>query len=137
SAGPGALPASWDGTFFFGEWQRNQLFSARLNAAGELVSLERFLPDMTFLRPMDMAIGPDGRFYLIEWGATHGGDNPDAQIVRLGYHATAPPRAAAAPPAPTPEEFRIVTPLAGQLAGPGDAVSWSLALPDGVDGDAV
>ena len=129
----GALPASYDGTFFFGEWQRNQLFTARLDADGNLVSFERFMPDMEFLRPMDMDIGPDGRFYLIEWGTSYGGNNPDARIVRLDF---TPGRTAGAA-SPSPEEGRpdlgFVAPISGTVAWPGAALAYEVSVPDGVD----
>jgi len=43
---------------------------------------------MTFKRPMDMELGPDGCLYLIEFG-TAWGNNLDSQIERIEY--TAPP----------------------------------------------
>ena len=50
--------------------------------------MERFCPKMTFKRPMDMELGPDGCLYLIEWG-TAWGKNQDTQIVRIEYHPAA------------------------------------------------
>ena len=49
--------------------------------------LHRFLPGMTFKRPMDMELGPDGCLYLIQWGNPMG-DNNDTQLIRLSFTAT-------------------------------------------------
>ena len=43
---------------------------------------------MTFKRPMDMELGPDGCLYVIQWG-TQWGDNSDTQILRIEYHGDA------------------------------------------------
>ena len=48
--------------------------------------MERFCSKMTFKRPMDMEMGPDGCLYIIEWG-TAWGKNQDTQIVRIEYDA--------------------------------------------------
>ncbi len=50
--------------------------------------MERLCPSMTFKRPMDLELGPDGCLYLIEFG-TAWGNNLDSQIVRLEYHGAA------------------------------------------------
>ncbi len=41
---------------------------------------------MTFRRPMDLELGPDGCLYLLENGTAWSG-NKDTQLVRLEYHA--------------------------------------------------
>ena len=56
----------------------------KLDATDHIEKMERFCPNMTFKRPMDMELGPDGCLYLIEFG-TAWGNNKDTQIVRLEY----------------------------------------------------
>jgi len=46
--------------------------------------MERIAKNMTFKRPMDLELGPDGCLYLIETG-TAWEKNKDTQIVRLEY----------------------------------------------------
>ena len=46
--------------------------------------MEPFAAGMTFKRPMDMEMGPDGCLYLIEFG-TAWGNNTDTQLVRIEY----------------------------------------------------
>ena len=48
--------------------------------------MERFCDHMTFKRPMDLELGPDGCLYLIEFGTTWG-NNLDSQIVRIEFQA--------------------------------------------------
>jgi len=49
-----------------------------------LVDLEPFMPDHSFIRPIDMEFGPDGALYLIEYGTTWG-KNENAKLVRIDY----------------------------------------------------
>lgn len=78
------LPREFDHTLFTYEWSRNWIIAVHLDAADKIGKMERFCPNMTFKRPMDMELGPDGCLYLIEWG-TAWADNLDTQIVRIEY----------------------------------------------------
>ncbi|MDB6021740.1 MAG: domain containing protein [Pedosphaera sp.] len=78
------LPREFDHTLFIYEWSRNWIIAVHLDAEDHIAHMDRFCPDMTFRRPMDMELGPDGCLYLIEWG-TAWGDNLDSQIVRIEH----------------------------------------------------
>jgi cytochrome c len=78
------LPKEFDHTLFIYEWSRNWLIAVHLDANERLGKMERFCEHMTFKRPMDMELGPDGCLYLIEFG-TAWGNNLDSQLVRLEY----------------------------------------------------
>jgi cytochrome c len=78
------LPASFDHTLFIYEWSRNWIIAVHLDATDHIAKMEKFCEHMTFMRPMHMALGPDGCLYVIEWG-TAWGNNKDTQIVRLEY----------------------------------------------------
>ncbi len=88
------LPKEFDHTLFIYEWSRNWIIAVHLDqndniakdAAGK-PRMERFCPNMTFRRPMDVELGPDGCLYLIEFG-TAWGDNKDTQIVRIEHTGT-------------------------------------------------
>ena len=85
------LPKEFDHTLFIYEWSRDWIIAVHLdendniakNADGSL-RMERMFKNMTFKRPMDMELGPDGCLYVIEFG-TAWGNNKDTQIVRLEY----------------------------------------------------
>ena len=88
---PHKLPAAFDHTLFTYEWSRNWIVAVHLDeqqniarkADGSL-HLERFCPNMTFKRPMDLELGPDGCLYLLENGTAWNG-NKDTQLVRIEY----------------------------------------------------
>jgi cytochrome c len=85
------LPKEFDHTLFIYEWSRNWIIAVHLdeneniakNSDGSL-RMERVCKNMTFKRPMDMELGPNGCLYVIEFG-TAWGNNKDTQIVRLEY----------------------------------------------------
>lgn len=81
------LPQSYDGAFFIAEWARNWLAVVTLDDDGQPLDIVPFLPDVEVRRPIAFEQGPDGALYLIEWGTGFGGDNPDAQLVRIAYVA--------------------------------------------------
>ncbi|MEQ1893991.1 MAG: PQQ-dependent sugar dehydrogenase, partial [Planctomycetota bacterium] len=80
------LPAAFDDCLFVYEWSRHWIQCVRLGPAGEVRALERFLPQQSFVRPVDLAFGPEGALYVLEYGTTWG-VNEDARLVRLDYHA--------------------------------------------------
>lgn len=78
------FPASYDSTLFAFEWSRNMIYAVHLNEQGGLESVERFLPEMSFIRPIDLQFDASGSLYVIEYGETWG-VNPDAKLVRIDY----------------------------------------------------
>jgi cytochrome c len=88
---PHKLPKEFDRTLFIYEWSRNWIIAVHLDADNNIARdangkrrMERFCPNMTFRRPMDMELGPDGCLYVIEFG-TAWGSNKDTQIVRIEH----------------------------------------------------
>jgi glucose/arabinose dehydrogenase len=81
------LPAYYERTVFIYEWSRNYIKEVKLDANGDILKINPFLPSFSFKRPMDMEIGPDGAIYMIEWGSNFSGDNTDAQVIRIDYTA--------------------------------------------------
>ncbi len=88
TASPHALPAYYDGAWLIYEWMRNWILEARLDENGDLVAINPFLPEHTFVRPTDVEVGPDGRLYVLEWGQDFWGSNRDARLVRMDYHGS-------------------------------------------------
>jgi cytochrome c len=78
------LPPQYDHTLFIYEWSRNWVITVKLNANDHIEKMERFCPNMTFKRPIDMELGPDGCLYIIENG-TAWSNNTDTQIIRIEY----------------------------------------------------
>lgn len=82
---PTKLPKEFDHTLFIYEWSRNWIIAVHLDENDKIAKMERFCDKMTFKRPADMEMGPDGCLYLIEYG-TNWGSNGDSQIVRIEHH---------------------------------------------------
>jgi len=78
------LPSQFDSTLFIYEWSRNWIIAVKLTPQGTIQKMERFLPTLTFKRPMDLELGPDGCLYIIEWGTAWSG-NKDTKIERIEY----------------------------------------------------
>ncbi len=55
-----------------------------LDDAFQVKSIEPFMPDQPFVRPIDMEFGPEGALYLIEYGETWG-VNKDSRLIRIDY----------------------------------------------------
>lgn len=86
------LPAHFDNCLFIYEWTRNWIFAVKLDEESNIVSMEEFMPDYPFQRPIDLDFGPDGALYLFEYGETWGA-NPDSKLVRIDYiRGNRPPR---------------------------------------------
>ena len=85
------LGREFDQSVFFYDWMRGWIIAGKLDQDERIVSLQRFMPNETFRRPMDLELGPDGALYLLEWGSSYGGGNANAQVVRLqpGVHLNA------------------------------------------------
>jgi cytochrome c len=82
---PTKLPKEFDHTLFIYEWSRNWIIAVHLDENDKIAKMERFCDKMTFKRPIDMELGPDGCLYVIEYG-TNWGNNQDTQIVRIEHH---------------------------------------------------
>jgi hypothetical protein len=87
---PVKLPAYYDDTLFIYEWSRNWIREVKLDANGDILKINPFAADIPLKRPMDMELGPDGALYILEWGSDFGGNNADAQLVRIEFRGTPP-----------------------------------------------
>jgi len=85
------LPANFDHCLFIYEWSRNWIIAVHLDREEHIAKksegglwMEKFCPNMTFKRPIDMELGPDGCLYVLENGTAWSG-NRDSQLVRIEY----------------------------------------------------
>jgi hypothetical protein len=82
------LPEYYDDAVIMFDWSREAFFEVRLDAAGQVLKINRMFPNLVFDRPIDVKIGPDGALYVLEWDddlSPFGGNNPDAQLVRIEF----------------------------------------------------
>lgn len=80
------FPAHYDRCLFAFEWSRHWITAVHLDADSNIERLERFLPERSFKRPVDLEFGPDGALYMLEYGSTWG-TNEDSALVRIDYFA--------------------------------------------------
>ncbi|MBC7919510.1 MAG: ThuA domain-containing protein [Ferruginibacter sp.] len=81
------LPAYYDKALFVYDWMRNWVYAVRLDENQNFRRLEPFMPTRgDFRRPIDLEIGPEGAFYMLEYGSVYGIDNEDARLVRIDFN---------------------------------------------------
>ncbi len=78
------FPVEYDRSLFIYEWSRHWIKVVHLDENSHVSSIEPFMPNQKFLRPIDMAFGPEGALYVIEYGETWG-VNSDARLLRIDY----------------------------------------------------
>jgi hypothetical protein len=84
------LPKYFDDTFIMYEWSRHRFWEVKLDDDGQPLKINRIFADLSFNRPMDVELGPDGALYVLEWGSGFGGNNPDAKLVRVEFVGNLP-----------------------------------------------
>jgi cytochrome c len=83
-AGNNRLPRYYDKTLFVYDWARQFIKEVKLDDEGQILKINPFLPTFSFLRPIDMKIGPEGAIYMIEWGVNFF-NGPEAKVIRIDY----------------------------------------------------
>ena len=81
------FPDYYNGKVFLYEWMRDMILSVSFNDKGDMVNTERFLPNMAFSHPIDMAFGPNGDLYVLEYGTGWFVQNDDSRLVKIEYNA--------------------------------------------------
>ncbi|MGV3586353.1 MAG: PQQ-dependent sugar dehydrogenase [Adhaeribacter sp.] len=82
---PYKLPAYYNGKLFIYDWIRRWILAVSMDAAGNYVSMEPFLPQLKVVAPIDMQIAPDGAIYLLAYGTNWFAHNTDSGIIRVEY----------------------------------------------------
>jgi cytochrome c len=81
------FPEYFDKGLFIYDWMRNWVFVVRLDEDYNYLRMEQFMPvSGDFRRPIDLEVGPEGSFYMLEYGSVYGIDNVDARLVRIDYN---------------------------------------------------
>jgi hypothetical protein len=86
---PIKLPAYFDDTLIIYEWSRSQFFEVKLDQSGAILKINRIFSDLSFNRPMDVELGPDGALYVLEWGTQFSG-GPNPKLVRIEFLGNRP-----------------------------------------------
>ncbi|HTF20737.1 MAG TPA: ThuA domain-containing protein [Chryseolinea sp.] len=81
-----AFPDYFDGKLLMYDWIRNWMFLVTMTSDGAIDDIEPFMPNTKFNNISDMAYGPDGRLYMIEYGTVWFKQNIDARLVRIDFN---------------------------------------------------
>ncbi len=82
-----AFPQYYDGKLFIYEFMRHWIMAVTMDAKGDLVSIERFMPSALFSAPIEMEFAPSGDLYMLEYGTAWFHANDDARLIRIEYNA--------------------------------------------------
>ncbi len=124
----GAFPDYFDGKVMIYDWMRNFMFLLTLDKDGAIKDIEPFMAGTKFNNIMDMAYGPDGKLYMLEYGTKWFAKNIDARLVRIDYNGGNRPPVAML----TADKFYGAVPLTvkftaeGSQDPDGDALKYEL-----------
>jgi cytochrome c len=82
---PYKLPRHYNGKLFIYDWIRKWIIAVEMDASGNYIGMERFLPQLRVVAPIDMQIAPDGAIYLLAYGTNWFARNNDSGIIRVEY----------------------------------------------------
>ncbi len=82
-----SFPKYYDGKLLIYDWMRGWIMAVTMDAEGNYVSMERFMPGYKFSNPMDMEFAANGDLYMLEYGTGWFVQNDDARLVRIEYNA--------------------------------------------------
>ena len=81
------FPEYYNGRTFLYEWMRDMILTVSFDSKGDMTNIERFLPTMPFSHPIDMAFGPNGDLYVLEYGTGWFLKNDDSRLVKIEFNA--------------------------------------------------
>ena len=79
-------PEYFNNKLLFYEWIRGWLKMVSMDAEGNYQQMDAFMPNTKFNSQIDIEVGPDGRFYVLEYGSGWFTKNADAAISRIDYN---------------------------------------------------
>ncbi len=80
-----ALPSYFENKLFIMDWMRHWIMTVSLNKSNKIEKIEPFMPQTKFNRPMDMAVGPEGCLYILEYGENWFG-NKNGTLSKIIYN---------------------------------------------------
>jgi len=80
------FPESYDGRLFVGDWTRGWIKTIDIGPDGEPTAIYPFFDTATIAAPMDMAFGPDGSLYVLDYGSgSYTGGAPDSALYKINH----------------------------------------------------
>ncbi|MFC0845190.1 ThuA domain-containing protein [Streptomyces noboritoensis] len=128
---PVKFPQAYDGEFFAGEFGRRWIKRIRQDAGGAVRSINPV--PWTGTQVMDMAFGPDGALYVLDYGTSYFGGDENSALYRIenatGGHS--PVAQAKADRTSGQAPLRIAFSSAGTTDADGDALTYTWDFGDG------
>jgi cytochrome c len=84
---PRPFPSYFEGKWLIVEFMRGWIMSVTMDENGDYQSMERFLPNESFVSAIDMDFGPSGDLYVLEYGSAWFRGNSNSRIVKIEYNA--------------------------------------------------
>ncbi|WP_455360468.1 ThuA domain-containing protein [Streptomyces sp. SYSU K21746] len=128
---PVKFPEAYDGDYFAGEFGRRWIKRVEHGADGAVQSINPF--PWTGTQVMDMAFGPDGALYVLDYGTAWFGGNENSALYRI-ENATdghSPVAEAKADKTSGQAPLRVKFSSAGTSDSDGDALTYSWTFGDG------
>ncbi|CAG4992922.1 hypothetical protein DYBT9275_01068 [Dyadobacter sp. CECT 9275] len=81
------FPEYYNGKFFAYDWIRDYINVVTMNKQGDLLNIERFMPNGKFSHPIDMQFANDGSLYTLEYGPNWFAQNDEAALSHITFNA--------------------------------------------------
>ncbi|MEM8568452.1 MAG: PQQ-dependent sugar dehydrogenase [Bacteroidota bacterium] len=81
----GQWPKHFDKKLFIFEWMRSWILAVELDESGAYVGMENPFEGKPFKKPIDIAFGPDGAMYVLDYGSNWYAHNEDARLSKIIY----------------------------------------------------
>ncbi|MCF0060838.1 ThuA domain-containing protein [Dyadobacter sp. LJ419] len=120
------FPSYYNGKFFAYDWIRDYINIVTMNEQGDLINMERFMPNAKFSHPIDMQFANDGSLYTLEYGPNWFAQNDEASLSHITYNAgnRAPVAMAAAANTVGAVPLKVNFSSKGSIDHDGDAVKY-------------
>lgn len=80
-------PSYYDGKFFMYDWVRGWIKVVTMLPNGDFDKMEPFMSKTKFNALIDLEVGPDGKFYVLEYGNGWFTKNADSGLSRIDFNA--------------------------------------------------
>jgi cytochrome c len=128
-------PGYYENKWMIADYSRFWIMAVTLDEEGNYKSMERFAPDYHPVQPLDTKFGPDGDFYVLEYGSNPSRSALESRLIRIEYHAgnRKPVVMASASEKGGATPFTTTLSAAGTKDHDGDELSyqWELVSDDG------
>ena len=79
-------PEYYNNKLFIYDWVRDWIMAVSMNDSGDLETIEPFMENTSFKAISDMEVGPDGQFYIVEYGKGWYSKNEGADLSVITYN---------------------------------------------------